>query len=93
MKRLSLLLAALAVVACNGERVTGVAAQNAAIKYQGAPAPANILVFVDGKEVAMELVRSMDAKTIASIEVLKGSAARARYGDRALGGVIFIETK
>ena len=96
MKRLSLLLATLTVVACNGDRLTGVAAQDAAIKYQNAATTATPIVVVDGKEVSLEQARfvfTLDVKAIHSVQVFKGNAARELYGDRGRNGVIVIETK
>ena len=85
----------LTCVACSGERLTGPAAQKAALKYQ---AQANIsvptpLFLLDGKEISAEQSRTMDTKIINTIEVLKGAAAILAYGERAHNGVVLITSK
>ena len=58
------------------------------------PAVQPPLVFVDGVEVdGQPALDDLDPDVVESIEVLKGSAAAERYGDRALGGVIHITLK
>lgn len=51
------------------------------------------LVFVDGVRADMEVFRKIDRESIESVEVLKGTAAIAVYGDSATRGVIAIKTK
>lgn len=52
------------------------------------------LYIVDGILLANGVVpKEIDASTIASVEVLKGEAATALYGQRAANGVIVIKTK
>ena len=50
------------------------------------------LYFLDGTEIPAHLARVLDSKKIASIDVLKGAAARS-YGSRAHGGVVLVKTK
>lgn len=50
------------------------------------------LVLIDGVRSSMDEMDGMDPKTIASIEVLKGPAALATYGDGAERGVISVTT-
>ena len=95
MKRLALGIATLALVACNGDRLTGTAAQDAVAQYQKVEAPASNtpLVFLDGKEISSLEGREVDSKTIESVEVIKGKAAHEKYGARAANGVILITRK
>jgi bla regulator protein blaR1 len=54
------------------------------------PAP---LVIVDGVILSGTLVEfELDPQMVSSIEVVKGEAARERYGERGRNGVIFITT-
>jgi TonB-dependent SusC/RagA subfamily outer membrane receptor len=50
------------------------------------------LYIVDGVIVGRGMI-DVDALHIESIEVVKGSAAQALYGDRAANGIIHITTK
>jgi TonB-dependent SusC/RagA subfamily outer membrane receptor len=49
------------------------------------------LYIIDGKEVSE--IKSLDQKSIESIEVLKDSAAITLHGDRGKNGVVIITTK
>ena len=85
----------LACIACSSERLTGPAAQKAALKYQAQtnssmPTP---LFFLDGKEISAEQSRTMDTKFINTIEVIKGPAAIQAFGERAHNGVVVITSK
>ena len=85
----------LSAAACVSERLTGPAAEDAARRYQAtaaaiSPTP---LFFLNGKEISDAEVRAIDPKAIASIEVIKGSAAVATFGARAHDGVVQIRTK
>lgn len=51
------------------------------------------LYFVDGREVNRAEATALPRHRIASIEVIKGSEATARYGARGQHGVIEITTK
>ena len=86
---------AFAVTACGGERLTGIAAEDAARRYQTSAAlkTADPLFFVDGKEMTGDLVRALAPESIESIEIVKGPAAIRAYGDRAANGAIVIQTK
>jgi len=53
----------------------------------------NVLVFVDGVEKDMDVIKKMDSKDIAEIRVLKDEKAVEQYGDKAKGGVIIVSTK
>jgi hypothetical protein len=50
------------------------------------------LVLLDGREVPPRLARVLDPAKIASIDVVKGDAARS-YGERGNAGIIVITTK
>lgn len=95
MKRALVAFALLTVTACSGERLTGPAAEDAARQYQSASvAPANSPLFVlDGKEISVAQARSIDSKTIESVQVFKGRAALQQYGQRANNGVVVIQSK
>jgi hypothetical protein len=56
----------------------------------GAPPP---VYYIDGKEAAPEAVKKVMADSIASVNVWKGDAAKARYGEKAVNGVVEIHTK
>ena len=86
---------AFAVTACGGERLTGIAAEDATRRYQTSAAlkTADPLFFVDGKEMTGDLVRALSPESIESIEIVKGPAAIRAYGDRAANGAIVIQTK
>ncbi len=51
------------------------------------------LYLVDGKEIASEDFNKVDVETIEKMEVLKGAAATAPYGDKGKDGVIVITTR
>jgi beta-lactamase regulating signal transducer with metallopeptidase domain len=51
------------------------------------------LYIVDGREIAKGEAEQLQPSEIASVEVVKGSAAERIYGERAKGGVIRITTK
>lgn len=53
----------------------------------------NVLVFVDGVEKDIDIVKKIDSKDIAEIRVLKGEKAIEQYGDKAKEGAIFVTTK
>ena len=95
IRRVSLAVVALALSACSADRLTGVAAENAARQYQAQRIAPRVepLVFVDGKEVTSEVAWALDPKTIESIEVVKGAAAVTVYGERGGNGVILITRK
>jgi len=95
MPRLLPLALALLLTACSADRLTGVAAENAARQYQAQARVASDepLFFIDGKEVAATIARAMNPTTIETIEVVKGEAAAALYGSRGSRGVILITTK
>lgn len=92
---LPLLALALLLTACSSERLTGVAAENAARQYQARERALSEepLFFVDGKEVSAAAARAMTPTTIESIEVVKGAAAVSLYGQRGSRGVVIISTK
>lgn len=48
------------------------------------------LVVVDGKAWTAESLSVLDPKSIASVEIAKGPAAVARYGEAAINGVVLI---
>jgi TonB-dependent SusC/RagA subfamily outer membrane receptor len=85
MKRWLVGAAVLALSACGREHT--VAPPQAAVQ------PAPPLFFVDGKEVSSDSALTFDAARIEQLDVLKGAAAIARYGERARNGVIIIKTK
>jgi outer membrane receptor protein involved in Fe transport len=91
------LLPALSVltVACDGKPLTGPDAQRAFT--QAIPIlhnlPAGALVFVNGARLASgSSLDQLAPATIASIEVIKGRAARTLYGKDGDRGVIHIST-
>ena len=85
MTRIPLFAFALTLAsACSGER---------AIAPASAPAPNAPLVVVDGKEVRVASLDSLRSLSIDRVEVIKGSLALARYGERGRNGVILIATR
>lgn len=58
--------------------------------YPSGPDP---LYIVDGKRTTAEEAKNIDKARIASVEVLKNEAARAKYGDDGKNGVIIITLK
>lgn len=93
--RLTTIALVLLVAACSSERLTGVAAERAARQYQAqAVAPdGEPLFLLDGKEITAEAARGIAPESIASIEVVKGTAAASVYGERGRRGVILITSK
>ena len=94
-RRIFAVVLTFACIACSGERLTGPAAQKAALKYQAqanysVPMP---LFLLDGKEISAEQSRTMDTKIISTIEVMKGAAAIQAFGERAHNGVVVITSK
>lgn len=53
----------------------------------------NVIVFVDGIEKEMDVIKQIDPKDIKEIKVFKGSKAVAEYGERAKDGVLVVTTK
>lgn len=51
------------------------------------------LIIIDGKEVKNKKMKDMDTDDIESINVLKGEAAKKKYGSKGENGVIEITTK
>lgn len=94
-RRVVVLALALVLTACSSDRLTGVAAENAARQYQSRERAfrEEPLFFVDGKEVSATVARAMVPTTIETIEVVKGAAAVAAYGERASRGAVIITTK
>lgn len=62
----------------------------AGIKTMAAVPP---LFIVDGVRTTQELAMSIPKDSIAAVDVLKGEAARAKYGDEGRYGVVIITTK
>jgi protein TonB len=56
------------------------------------PLPKDAVYVVDGKEVSVAIVRSIDPTTITSIDVLKDGAGVKKYGEKGRKGVIEIST-
>jgi bla regulator protein BlaR1 len=59
----------------------------------GTKLPAASFVLVDGREVSADNLHLLAPESIANVEVLKGAAAAAYYGERARDGVIIVNTK
>jgi hypothetical protein len=51
------------------------------------------LIIMDGKEVTEGKMKDLDHENIETIEVLKGSKAVEKYGDKARDGVVIITSK
>lgn len=54
---------------------------------------ADLLVIVNGKKVDRDYFSTLNPKKIESIEVVKGAAASALYGNQGMNGVILVKTK
>ena len=52
--------------------------------------PKNILYIVDGKEESSDVLKTLDKKSIKSVNVLKGETAITLYGDKGKNGVVEI---
>lgn len=57
-----------------------------------APSPPPIY-FLDGKRVAREVVDKLAKERIASVDVIKGAEAMAKYGEDGRNGVVLVVTK
>ncbi len=57
------------------------------------PLPANVLYIINGKVSTVQAVKSIDPSNISSINVLKDTSAKNKYGDKAKYGAIEIFTK
>ncbi len=55
--------------------------------------PDDVLIIKDGKEIPNKETKSIAPSSIRSINVLKGEAAIKKYGEKAKGGAIEINTK
>ena len=53
----------------------------------------NPLIFLNGKEITNEEMKKLDPNSIDKMEVLKGTNATDKYGERAKGGAILISSK
>lgn len=60
---------------------------------QDSPQKDKALYFIDEEEVSEKVVELLDTKRIQSMNVLKGTDATEKYGDRASVGAIEISTK
>ncbi len=58
-----------------------------------AESPAQPLVYIDGVRIGTSFIESLDPDDIESIEIVKGEAAVALYGEEASTGVIRISLK
>ena len=58
------------------------------MKSEGLP-----LYFIDGREIPADSVKKLDPNQFESVNVLKGEAAKATYGERGKNGVILITLK
>ena len=92
MRKIALLLSLVALTAC-AEKLTGPEAQEAVVAYRDQVIATQPLIFVNGVEADTGTVRKLDELNIESIEVIKGKAAVAQYGERAAKGVILVKTK
>ena len=94
-RSLVVLALALAVAACSGEHLTGVAAEDAARQYQARAElrAQDPMVFVDGLVISADSLQLIVPETIHSVEVVKGATAVKLYGERAERGVILVVTK
>ena len=61
--------------------------------YPNDPNAKTPLVIVDGKEIPMSELQSIDKNTIDHIDVLNSKSSYKLYGDKAKNGVIIITTK
>ena len=53
----------------------------------------NILIILDGKEISQAVLDQVKVSSIGSIDILKGSAAVNKYGEKGKKGVIVITSK
>jgi TonB-dependent SusC/RagA subfamily outer membrane receptor len=51
------------------------------------------MVIIDGAKSTSEALTKLDRASILKVEILKGAAAAAAYGDDGRGGVIIVTTK
>ncbi len=93
IKRIPLLLAALALTACGSERITRPTATVAPPASAITAVATDVVYYLDGKEITARQVETMDPESIRSVEVIKGESARRMLGDRAAYGVIYITSK
>jgi len=85
----------LVAASCVGRPFAGLDAQRAlpAASSSLSPLPVGTIVFVNGVRLAPgQTLDGLRPATIASIDVVKGVAARLRYGDEAEAGAILIST-
>ena len=90
------LLVPLTLIACDGKPLTGPDAQRAVAtaKHQDGKLPAGTIVLIDGVRLTSDQsLNQLDPSSVQSVEILKGDAARHRYGPDATRGVILITTK
>ncbi|AII52104.1 TonB-dependent receptor plug domain-containing protein [Hymenobacter sp. APR13] len=71
----------------------------AGVFAQAAPAPAPVqasapsLYFLDGQPSTQQAINELNRRTIASVNVVKGSEATRIFGEGATGGVMVVVTK
>lgn len=51
------------------------------------------IIIIDGKETSSEEMNKVNPDSIEKVEVLKGTSAKEKFGDKAKNGVIIITTK
>ena len=92
MRKIVLTFSLVALTAC-ADKLTGPEAQAAASAHRSEVIASGVLMLVDGAEVDTTYMRKLDAGLIESVEVLKGRAARERFGERAPNGAILVSLK
>lgn len=65
--------------------------QSVRIRAQGVTATANPIYYLNGKQTTKEAVELIEPTLIKSVDVLKGSKAEEKYGEKGKNGVIEIE--
>ena len=92
MRKLLLSLSLVGLAAC-ADKLTGPEAQAAVAAHRDDVPASGVLVFVNGAEISLDSAQKIDAAHIESVEVKKGKAALAIYGERASKGAIFVTLK
>lgn len=100
MPRLSLVFAALMLLACNAPRFSHPSVVPTSDERVALGFPRDVLYVLDGRVLPRGdsasvpvAVRDLDPATIERIEVLKGATAKRAYGDAGSSGVVIITTK
>jgi hypothetical protein len=91
--RLTATFAVLALIACATERMVVPERTTSSVGVSPTAAILPLLYVVDGVRLPRDQIPALEASQVASVEIIKGSAALRRFGADASYGVVLITTR